>query len=65
MLGLKNAEYWEFPDGLMVRILGFHCRGQGSRSCKLCGTVKKKKKRILFMNKNERDIKGIEGFPNC
>ena len=25
---------------------------------------KKKKKRKLFVNKKERDIKGIEGFPN-
>ena len=38
----------EFPGGLVVRILGFHCHGLGSslegelRSCKLCSMAKNK-----------------------
>ena len=41
----------EFPDGPVVRTRCFHCRGQVQslvgelRSCKLCGTAKKKRKR--------------------
>ena len=28
--GLTKVHFWEFPGGLVVRILGFHCCGPGS-----------------------------------
>ena len=27
---MKNVQPWELPGSLVVRILGFHCRGLGS-----------------------------------
>ena len=30
LLQAINSSLWEFPDGLVVRILGFHCRSLGS-----------------------------------
>ena len=27
---MKKSEFGDFPGGLMVRILGFHCSGPGS-----------------------------------
>ena len=29
-LGIKRRQAWEFPGGLVVWILGFHCHGLGS-----------------------------------
>ena len=29
-LGTERIQAWEFPGGLVVRILGFHCYGPGS-----------------------------------
>ena len=30
MFIFKDSELIKFPGGLMVRVLGFHCSGQGS-----------------------------------
>ena len=62
-------DFWEFPNGLVVRVWCFHCyglgsiSGQGLRSHKSCGRDKKKKKRIYYSNetwKNEKIMKQNE-----
>ena len=43
---MKNVQPWEFPGGLVVKILGFQCLGLGQilAQGKLHGTVKKKER---------------------
>ena len=47
----KNSRIWDFPGGLVIKTLHFHCRGKQVqslirelRSHMLCGMAKKKKK---------------------
>ena len=52
---LQKGDFWEFPGGLVVRILGFHCLGprfnhwSGNWDPASCTALPKKKKRWLFI----------------
>ena len=47
---MQNSKYREFPGGLMVRILGFHC--QGSIPCQGTEIPSVAEKTIQKTNKN-------------
>ena len=56
-----NNNMWDFPGGLVIRILGFHCLGPGSVPgqgteifCKPCGMTRKRKTNI---NQSDRLFK--------
>ena len=62
--GNSQKKVWEFPDGLVVRILGFHYRGQGSipgQGTKIPQAVQcsQKEKRKSFNPENSMTLSGF------
>jgi len=63
----KILEGWEFPGGLVGRILGFHCRGPSSipgQGTKILAssTVQPKIKKYLMVKKQQQQQQQLRVF---